>query len=65
MTKAKLPTEPKPQEGLENLNTTGNAPAGEELDAFTDNASKKKPLQPGENIQEKPLNPGLNSANDK
>jgi len=62
----KLPTEKVTGEGLEDLNITGNPPPGEELDAFTNDASKKKkPYTPGENIIENPLNPGLNSSNDK
>ena len=66
MSDIKYPTEPKPKEGLENLNITGNPPPNEELDAFTNDASKKKkPYTPGEDIEENPLNPGLNSSNDK
>ena len=64
MSMNKLPTEKTTGEGLEDLNITGNPPPHEELDAFTNNASKKKPYTPGEDVEEKPLNPGLNSSND-
>ena len=54
----------------ENVNTTqptsGTPPKGEELDAFTNNASKKKKVEKAHTKpqSEEVLNPELNSEND-
>ena len=55
---------------IKNVNTTlqtsGTPPKGEELDAFTNNASKKKKVEKAHTKPqaEEVLNPKLNSEND-